>query len=107
MNVRRVTASTRHALAYLHGTRLSRVTARNRDLPLRLGLPHSNAESGLFGSLPLCQRVADRLADAMFAIFEALEMCEREQDRAAGRSTPRNADSRYLRSSERPHASHC
>lgn len=78
MNVRRATATTRQALAYLHDTRRSRVTAPKQDLPPRLRLPFG-------GGLPLRERVADRLADAMFAIFEALEMCESE------RAAPRDA----------------
>ena len=48
-------------------------------------LPGSSPELGVFDSLPLCVRVSDRLADAMFAIFEALEMCESE------RAAPRDA----------------
>lgn len=79
MNVRRATASTRQALAYLHDTRRSRATALRQDLPPRLRLPGSSPELGLFASLPLGIRVADRLSDAMLAIFEALEMCEGEQ----------------------------
>jgi len=51
----------------------------------RLRLQRSIPEPGRFASLPLRERVADRLADAMLAIFEALEMCERE------RTAPRNA----------------
>jgi hypothetical protein len=79
MNVRRSTVSTRQALSYLHDTRRSRVTALRHDLPPRLPLPASSPELGLFESRPLCVRVADRLSDAIFAIFEALEMCEGEQ----------------------------
>jgi hypothetical protein len=79
MNVRRSTASTRHALAYLHDTRRSRMTAPTQHPPLRCPLPANMPEPGRFGSVPLCERVADLLAEAMLAIFEALEICERER----------------------------
>jgi hypothetical protein len=72
MNVRRATATTRQALAYLHDSRRSRGTVPKQDLPPRLRLPFG-------GGLLLRERVADRLADAMCAIFEALEMCESER----------------------------
>lgn len=79
MNARRATASARHVLAYLHDTRRSRATAFRQDQPPRLPLPSGSPEFVLFGSLPLCVRVADRLSDAMLAIFEALEICESER----------------------------
>jgi hypothetical protein len=85
MNVRRATAQTRHALAYLHDTRRSRMAAPTQRLPLRRPLPGNRPELGRFGSLPLSERVADLLAEAMLAIFEALEMCESE------RTAPRDA----------------
>jgi hypothetical protein len=80
MNVRRATAPTRQALAYLHDTRRGRASGSMRDLPHhRLPLPRCGEESELSGSLPLRERVADLLAAAMLAIFEALEVCETER----------------------------
>jgi hypothetical protein len=47
-------------------------------------------EFAAFGNLPLQARIADRLADAMWAIDEAVQMCELEGDatRDASRLAP-------------------
>jgi hypothetical protein len=43
--------------------------------------PQLSADAfGEFANLPLCERLADRLADAMIAIDEAVQMCELEGD---------------------------
>jgi hypothetical protein len=79
MHARRGTAPTRQAVAYLHDTRRGRASAPREDLPHRLPLRRCDEERGLFCGLPLPERVADLLADAMLAIFEALEVCETER----------------------------
>jgi hypothetical protein len=78
MNLRRAAGPTRQALAYLYAARNGRTAVHPIPLPPRLRWRLRGRAPGLFG-LPMRERVADLLADAMLLIGEAMDMCESER----------------------------
>ena len=69
----------RRTLAYLAAVRCAR---RSRRLPPHLRRPIDAKNLAVFANLPLRERVADRLSDALLAIDESLAMCEMESEAA-------------------------
>jgi len=77
--------SRRRALAYLAATHLSHGQRVAWQIPDQPRLPPDVEALCTFGNLPLIERVADRLTEAMLAIDESMMMCEVESD--AGRDS--------------------
>src|SRR5258706_11592751 len=76
----------RRALAYLaamiRGERMQRLPPR---MPPHLVRIDAN-DLSVFANLPLRERVADRLSDALLAIDESMAMCEMDFEAARGPS---------------------
>ena len=76
----------RRALAYLaamiRGERMQRLPPR---MPPHLVRIDAN-DLSVFANLPLRERVADRLSDALLAIDESMAMCEMDFEAARGSS---------------------
>jgi hypothetical protein len=82
----------RRTLAYFAGGRRAR-SPRSPRHTLHLRAPTDAKKLAVFASLPLRERVTDRLGDALLATDESLVMCEMEAE-AAHDSRHVNGDTR-------------
>lgn len=75
----------RRALAYLAAMRREHMQRLPPRMPPHL-LPIEANDLAVFADLPLRERVADRLSDALLAIDESMAMCEMDSEAGRGSS---------------------